>query len=50
MALSEGVHTVLSRAEAACPPVGRSIHPTGLPHGIVHILYLSACIPKEGLE
>lgn len=32
------VATVLSCSEEACPPVGRSIPPIGLPRGIVHIL------------
>jgi hypothetical protein len=49
-ALSEGVHTELSCSEEACPPVGRSIPPTGLPRGIVRILYLSALIANEGFK
>lgn len=49
-ALSEGVLTVLSCSEEACPPVGRSTPGIGLPRGIVHILYLLTSIAKDGVE
>lgn len=44
------VATVLSCSEEACPPVGRSIPPIGLPRGIVRILYLLASIANEVSE